>query len=263
MSEQLRNLRLGYETLERRVRIALRTQIGDEARLRAQMQECTRFLSAGEQNNTHFPAGEFARLQRNIQSMTEALEEAVTKSSDPLNVPMLSVMPTVPPAERKRGRPRKEINPEFLAGALTLRGPTGIGRSLKCSSRTVRRRALDYGLVEAGAPVFREVLQPDGSSQRLRQSTGPPISAISNEPEQLDLEIADILRLFPHFGRSMMDGALRARGLRVPQDRVEASYLRVHGAPPQMFGDRRLIERKKYSVPGVNSLWHHDGHHGE
>lgn len=51
MSEQLRNLRLGYETLERRVRIALQTQMGDEPRLRRQITECLRFLSAAEQVN--------------------------------------------------------------------------------------------------------------------------------------------------------------------------------------------------------------------
>ncbi|KAK7006526.1 hypothetical protein R3P38DRAFT_3366759 [Favolaschia claudopus] len=213
--------------------------------------------------------------------MVAALEEAIHKSADPLEVPMLSVMSTAA-LPGHRGRPRKEIDKKFLAGALGLRGPTAISKTLRISSRTVRRRALDYGLVEPGAPCYQDLPQPDGSIQRVWQSTGPQISSISNTPHQLDEEVADILRLFPHFGRTMiagastglsidsllhrqtvtgLAGALRSRGLRVPIDRIEASYLRVNGAPPRMFGDRR-IERKTYSVPGVNSLWHHDGYHG-
>jgi hypothetical protein len=192
--------------------------------------------------------------------MIAALEAAVSQCADPLDVPMLSVMPQIPAADRKRGRPRKEIDKQFLAGALTLRGPTGIARSLNCNPRTVRRRALDYGLADPGAPCYQDIPQADGTTRRVWQSTGPPIAAISDMPAELDREIADILCLFPTFGRSMLAGALRSRGFRVPQDRIEASYLRVHGAPPRLFGERRL-ERKKYSVPGVNSLWHHDGQH--
>ena len=91
-------------------------------------------------------------------------------------------------------------------------------------------------------------------------STGPTISAISNDPNELDRQVADILTLYPSFGREMIIGALAARGFRVPRDRVEASYRRVHGLPGR-FGER-IIERRVYSVPGVNCLWHHDGQHG-
>ncbi|KAF7376666.1 hypothetical protein MSAN_00083500 [Mycena sanguinolenta] len=218
------------------------------------------FFSAAEQHQEVIPPGEFSDLHHGIQAMTAALEDAISASGDPLTVPMLSVMPVIPASQRKRGRPRKEIDKKFLAGALTLRGPTGIARSLHCHARTVRRRALDYGLVEPGAPCYQDIVEPDGTSRRVWQSTGPPISAISNMPERLDEEIADILRLFPNFGRTMLAGALRSRGFRVPQDRIEASYIRVHGAPPRLFNERR-IERWVYSVPGVNSLWHHDGQH--
>jgi hypothetical protein len=58
----------------------------------------------------------------------------------------------------------------------------------------------------------------------------------------------------------MIAGALRAHGHHVSRRHIEESYLRVHGAPAG-FGHRR-IERRNYWVPAVNSLWHHDGHHG-
>ena len=59
----------------------------------------------------------------------------------------------------------------------------------------------------------------------------------------------------------MLHGYLRAKGYRVPIKRISSSYLRVHGTPAA-FGSRQ-IERRVYSVPGVNSLWHHDGQHGK
>ncbi|KAJ7135331.1 hypothetical protein C8R46DRAFT_922979 [Mycena filopes] len=243
MSEQLRNLRLGYETLERRVTIALRTQLGDEARLQTQARECARFLATAEQHQLHIPPEEYQELRRSIGAMTAALEQAATQSSDPLEVPLLNVMPITPAAERKRGRPRKEINKEFLAGALALRGPTGVAKVLDCHSRTVRHRALEHGLVLPGPPCYQDVPQQDGTSQRVWQSTAPPISSISNMPDQLDAEIGDILRLFPHFGRSMLSGALRSRGFRVPQDRIEASYLRLV--------THAFIDGKSHFVTGI------------
>jgi hypothetical protein len=66
--------------------------------------------------------------------------------------------------------------------------------------------------------------------------------------------------MFPAYGRRMLSGHLRALGHKVPDPRLRDSYLRVHGIPAT-FGDC-AIHRQKYSVPGANSLWHHDGQHG-
>jgi hypothetical protein len=49
MAGQLINLRSAYTVLEERVRISLRTQIGDATRLRQQRDEALLFLSAAEQ----------------------------------------------------------------------------------------------------------------------------------------------------------------------------------------------------------------------
>ncbi|KAJ7867369.1 hypothetical protein B0H14DRAFT_3589872 [Mycena olivaceomarginata] len=156
MSEQLRNLRLGYETLERRVRIALQTQMGDEPILRRQITECLRFLSAAEQHQTIIPADEFSDLRQSIEAMTAALEDAVSSASaDPLTQPMLSVMPVIPPSQRKRGRPRKQIDKEFLAGALALRRPAGIAKSLDCHVRTGRTHVASRGRLRRGQRAGR------------------------------------------------------------------------------------------------------------
>lgn len=46
---QLANFREGYLRLERQVQLALRTQMGDAARLASQSQRVARFLSAAEE----------------------------------------------------------------------------------------------------------------------------------------------------------------------------------------------------------------------
>ena len=58
----------------------------------------------------------------------------------------------------------------------------------------------------------------------------------------------------------MVMGHLVSLGLRVQQLRVSKSLNRIDPA-----GSRarwaKLIKRRKYSVPGPNSLWHLDGYH--
>jgi len=189
--------------------------------------------------------------------MVSALDEACHQSSDPFlgrPVPVISQIHT-----GRRGRPRTEINPQFLQYALGLRGPTGISKSLQtCSSRTVRRRALEYGLVEPGDPVCVEEEHSDGEVVQVYTSSTAPSSTLSDE--HLDSLILSILQVFPTFGRRMLCGHLSAQGHQVPREHIKKSYLRVHGSSGA-FGERS-IHRKVYSVVGANSLWHHDGQHG-
>lgn len=282
MAEIIERVQNGYVELTRQVHIALRTQMGDAERLGQKSDEVARFLNAVEpvcypalsplpsccclifislfQHRHLFPAADYAILQKGIADMQEALEHAATQSSDPLTTPLLVVSRKVPNG-KGTGRHRIEIDQQFLSSALALRGPTGFAGSLGCHPRTVRRRALQAGLAIPAPPVRQRQIQEDGSIVNVWQSTGPSIAAISDDPAALDVQVNDILQLFPQFGREMISGALRARGFRVPKNRIAASYLRVRGVPP-MFGDRQ-IERRVYSVPGVNSLWHHDGQHGK
>jgi hypothetical protein len=57
----------------------------------------------------------------------------------------------------------------------------------------------------------------------------------------------------------MLCSYLQSQGFYVTRQRIIDSFLRVNGAPAE-FG-RQRIERRPYSVPGPNSLWHHDGNH--
>jgi len=57
----------------------------------------------------------------------------------------------------------------------------------------------------------------------------------------------------------MLCSHLQSQGFYVTRQRIIDSFLRDNGATAE-FG-RQRIERRPYSVPGPNSLWHHDGNH--
>lgn len=59
----------------------------------------------------------------------------------------------------------------------------------------------------------------------------------------------------------MITGHIRQMGHHIPRERIRAAYERVNGAPAGLTA--RLIGRRVYRVAGPNSLWHHDGQHGE
>ncbi|KAG6870575.1 hypothetical protein C0992_012957, partial [Termitomyces sp. T32_za158] len=111
-----------------------------------------------------------------------------------------------------------------------------------CSARTIRRRLVEYGFSPSGPPVYTEHQQPDGTLQH----------------QELDALMLDIYERFSSFGRRMIDGYLLHIGERVPHQRIVDSYNRVIGPTTLTFAPRR-IHRRVYSVPGPNSLWHHDG----
>ena len=189
--------------------------------------------------------------------MIAHLEQAATISSDPPDAPTIETTHIIHTGQR--GRPRIEINRDILATALEMRGPALLADVFGTSARTVRRRAIEYGLAEPGPPVFLQYQTEDGSTHCYHTSTTAAMSDLSDEA--LDAIPRQIIETFPNFGRRMIDGHLKSLGYRVPRSRVQESYLQVHGAPAASFGARR-IERRVYSVPGPNSLWHHDGQHG-
>ncbi len=185
-----------------------------------------------------------------------AEDAACTQSSDQPDGPPLVVTQRLKTG--RRGRPRIEIDTRFLEQALDLRGTTHIAPILGCHPRTIRRRALEAGLVATGTPLFSSTEQPDGTVIRVHTSSTRPMSTLTNE--ELDNFIHDILEVFPAFGRRMLSGHLKDAGHHVPRNCIAASYLRVHGTPG-IFGDQ-TIHRRHYSVAGANSLWHHNGQHG-
>lgn len=188
--------------------------------------------------------------------MVADLSAACHQSVDPPDAQALTVAQQVHTG--RPGRPRIEIDRRFLEFALDLRGPTRVGELLDCHPRTVRRRALEHGLVLPAPPVFATGVDASGTTVRIHTTTTNPVSTLTDTA--LDEAVAAILATFPNFGRRMIVGHLQAHGHHVPEQRVAEAYVRVRGAPA-VFG-QRIIVRKKYQVPGPNSLIHHDGQHG-
>ena len=59
----------------------------------------------------------------------------------------------------------------------------------------------------------------------------------------------------------MLDGMLRRLGHHVSWERIRLLLLRID--PVQCVFECIRIRHRVYSVPGPNSLWHHNGQHGE
>eukprot|EP00112_Aurelia_sp_Birch-Aquarium-sp1_P013569 Seg2881.9 transcript_id=Seg2881.9/GoldUCD/mRNA.D3Y31 product="hypothetical protein" protein_id=Seg2881.9/GoldUCD/D3Y31 len=78
--------------------------------------------------------------------------------------------------------------------------------------------------------------------------------------DELDEEIHQVMMLSPNCGEIMMQGALRAKNLKVQRWRVRDSMTRLD---PIGKLARRLftVKRRVYSVEAPNALWHIDSHH--
>ena len=72
--------------------------------------------------------------------------------------------------------------------------------------------------------------------------------------------VNQIRELTPNIGQRRLQGALRARGLKVQQRRVR-QCLREEDPLGTALRWNETIYRRKYSVPAPNSLWHIDGNH--
>lgn len=197
-------------------------------------------------------------MEDGIAAMLHALDTAAMQSLDPPALDEIQVSQVIHTG--RPGRPRIEIDPTFLAFALDMRGPAGVAPVTQCAPRTVRRRAIEQGLVAPGPPVYIEHANLE-TGETVRAYTSPALAVSDLTDDELDNIIHHILDIFPTFGRRMIDGYLRNSGHRVPRERVRNSYMRVHGAPPTF--NNRPIQRRVYRVAGPNSLSHHDGQHGK
>lgn len=202
-------------------------------------------------------------LETSFQDMFQDLDTAKRPYTDFPDVEPMEV------AQReytgRRGRPRITLDEDALRAVHRHAGPTTIAPLFSVSSRTVRRRLLESGLEEPGEPVYVEwTYQTDSGGWCVqRVYLGSSRSNVGSQLSDNDLDnvMRQILESFPHYGRRMIDGHLRYLGHHVPRSRLQQSYIRVHGPPVAAFGARR-IQRRRYNVKGFNSLWHHDGQHG-
>ncbi|KAG6848987.1 hypothetical protein H0H93_012214 [Arthromyces matolae] len=253
----IETIRLGYYTLGQQVRGTVQTQVGDREQIEQRCESVNRFISVLAEHQLLFTSNELHDLNEGLTNMCDALNHAATTSGDSGNAQQVNAVYRV--YTGRPGRPRTHIANNILSEALQLRGPTHLGPVFDCSPRTVRRRALEDGLVEPCPPVYISYEDEEtGEMLRFYQSSTAPMSQLTDDA--LDLVMRHILEIFPSFGRRMITGQILEMGHRVSRARIRASYERVMGAPAGL--NVRLVGRRTYSVPGPNSLWHHDGQHG-
>ena len=191
----------------------------------------------------------------------------------------------------RRGRPRLIIDPGFLQWAMTQRTTSRIASFLSVGRTTLREAMLDYGLAEPGDNPFLpegsisqdpsetvlvadddDILEPElplplplpqevVNATAAAQYSSPMATLSTMMDGELDNLLLQLKTHFRRAGITMLDGMLRQLGHHVPRDRIQASLLRID--PVHHVFNRIRIRRRVYSVPGPNSLWHHDGQHGE
>ena len=135
------------------------------------------------------------------------------------------------------GRPKCEISEEILLHFRDLGFRwKDISAMLLVSRWTISRRVKEFG-----------------------------IEGVTGYSNISDDELDQIIRNFKQshgitVGRSLVLGHLKSLGIRVQHKRVIKSLVRVDPDNSKIRW-AQLIKRRKYSVPGPNSLWHIDGHH--
>lgn len=77
---------------------------------------------------------------------------------------------------------------------------------------------------------------------------------------EMDEVMSTLVRRFPNNGVVMMWGLLRSFNIFVPRIKVHDSLLRVSGHSIEAC-ERTSVQRRVYSVPAPNCLWHIDGLH--
>ncbi len=140
--------------------------------------------------------------------MVQALDDACHASADAIETPPMVI--TWESRTGQRGRPRKDCDPTFLAMAVDVCGPTQLAPVLGWSSRTISRRAVEYGIRPPGAPVFETVSDSDGSTTRIHQSSTRPASTLTDA--ELDQIVGLTLESFPNNRQQMLQGHLTAMG---------------------------------------------------
>ena len=137
----------------------------------------------------------------------------------------------------QRGRPSIHIDPDVLKEATS-------------SHRHITLTALSNAL-----GVHRQTLAKQLKAHNL---TTPRYSDIPDHA--LDILVRHFRELHPKSGSRYVQGFLASHGIKVQRSRVRASIRRVDGLG-QVLRNHATIDRREYSVPYPNYLWHIDGHH--
>ncbi|KAJ7727398.1 hypothetical protein B0H16DRAFT_1470974 [Mycena metata] len=131
---RLETMHVAFLQLGHRVNAAFHTQIGDRLRLQEHNSGVLCFLQAVQEHSDVIPAPEHQVMEESVNNMLVALSTATVQSEGPPSMTAVSV--AAPVHAGMHGRPRIEINYDFLSFGLELCGPTGLAPVTDILSRT-------------------------------------------------------------------------------------------------------------------------------
>ncbi|KAK7015971.1 hypothetical protein R3P38DRAFT_2718683, partial [Favolaschia claudopus] len=153
-SELVEAFRLHYHQYHRAVDEAVSNPT-DEVVLSRLQDDLHEYAALVREHSHIFPAEELATLQQNLALMLNDIQIQYQQALDASHHGRPTVVSRVHTGQR--GRPRIEIDPQFLQFAHEHRSTTGIGRFLGVSRSTVRSALLQHGLaVPQPAPFIDE-----------------------------------------------------------------------------------------------------------
>ena len=202
-------------------------------------------LSKDDIDNVHFQTESIYKLllrcsqlyndidQNLIKIIREALDTAANATKD---VSCGYVSPLI--RTGNKGRPSFNVTKMQLEFYLSHNfSIPKISKMICVSVSTIKRRMHEFGL--SSKQSYNDI-----------------------EDKELDTAVRENMDTFPNCGYRRMEGLLVSHGIKVTEKRVRAAMHRVDpGGVLLRAMQLTVVNRRRYKVPGVLSLWHIDGHH--
>ena len=172
-----------------------------------------------------------------IDSVVLLLREAQL-SSQSVDSRILEIQDTQHPVHEEVaiGRPRKVISREDIEREFEVfQNWKIVARQLGVSSKTLRRRRLEFGM-------------------NISETSGPRLTYTNISNEDLCSEVRNILFILPEAVEAIIIRTLRSTSIHVLQRRVREA---INAVDPVSRALRRTVTivRRKYNVASPNALW--------
>ena len=159
-------------------------------------------------------------------------------SSQSVDSQILEIQDTQHPVHEEVaiGRPRKVISREDMEREFEVfQNWKIVARQLGASSKTLRRRRLEFGM-------------------NISETSGPRLTYTNISNEDLCSEVRNILFILPEAVEAIIIRALRSTLIHVLQRRVREA---INAVDPVSRALRRTVTivRRKYNVASPNALW--------
>ncbi|KAB5587633.1 hypothetical protein CTheo_8928 [Ceratobasidium theobromae] len=211
---------------------------GDLARLKisraAILDECIPILSDLEAHD--LPTVFIDSLLDIFALVVARLDDSIDNISKSSHSEVIHVQVVQGKSEGSFGRPAKLIDPAVLTEAFH-------------SSRNISVKRLAKTL-RVSRPTLYKYMKRSGVSRSFSNISSADLASI----------IKAFKRKHPHSGSRFVRAELRTMNLRVQKHRVLESLKQVDSLGVQLR-KHRAVERRIYTSPRPNYLWHMDGHH--